>query len=46
MKKKSKIKLGVSENKMASSLNEALGVKTTTSAVVLELMRGFREHFV
>jgi len=27
---------------MASGLNEALGVKTTTSAVVLELMRGLR----
>lgn len=46
LKKKSKIRLGVAENKMASSINEALGIQTTTSAVVLELMRGFRQHFI
>ena len=46
LKKKSKFKLGVSDNKLAQNLNEVLEVKTTTSAVVLELMRGLRQHFV
>ena len=46
MKKKSKTKLGVSENKLASSLNEALELQTVTSAVILELLRGFRQHFL
>jgi len=35
LKKKSKLKLGVSENKIAGSVNEALQIQTTTSAVVL-----------
>jgi hypothetical protein len=46
LKKKSKIKLGVSENKLASSVNEALQIQTTTSPVISELIRGFREHFL
>lgn len=46
LNKKSKFKLGVSDNKLAQNLNEVLEVKTTTSPVVLELMRGLREHFV
>jgi len=46
LNKKSKFKLGLSDNKLAQNLNEVLEVKTTTSAVVLELMRGLREHFV
>lgn len=46
LKKKSKIKLGVSENKLAGSINEALQIQTTTSQVINELQRGFRQHFV
>jgi hypothetical protein len=46
LKKKSKTKLGVSENKLAGSINESLQIQTTTSAVVLELLRGVREHFL
>ena len=46
LKKKAKTKLGVSENKLAGAINEALEIHTTTSAVVLELIRGFREHFL
>lgn len=46
MQKKSKFKLGVSENKLAGSINEALQITTTTSPVILELMRGFRNHLL
>lgn len=46
LSKKKKFKLGVSDNKLAGALAEALEIKTTTSPVVLELMRGFRTHFV
>jgi len=46
IKKKSKTKLGVGDNKLAGSINEALQIQTTTSAVILELLRGFREHFL
>ncbi len=46
LKKKSKLKLGVSENKLASSINGALQIQTTTSAVINELQRGFRQHFL
>lgn len=46
MKKKSKVKLGVSDNKLAGSINEALQIQTTTSAVIIELLRGFRTHFL
>ena len=45
IKKKSTIKLGVSDNKLAGSISEQVGVRTTTSPVVLELIRGFRAHF-
>ena len=45
LQKKSKIKLGVSDNKLAGSITEQLGVRTTTSPVILELIRGFRTHF-
>ena len=34
MKKKAKVKLGVSEIKLASSINEVLEIQTTTSAVI------------
>jgi hypothetical protein len=46
MKKKSKIRLGVSDNKLAGAISEALEIKITTSPVVVELMRGFRQHLV
>lgn len=46
MKKKSKVKLGVSDNKFAGAINEALEIQTTTSAVINELLRGFRTHFL
>jgi hypothetical protein len=46
LKKKSKVKLGVSENKLAGALNEALEIQTTTSALITELLRGFRTHFL
>lgn len=46
LQKKSKIKLGVSDNKLAGSISEQVGVRTTTSPVVLELIRGFRAHFL
>jgi hypothetical protein len=34
MKKKSKVKLGVSDNKIAGAINDALEIQTTTSAVI------------
>jgi nucleolar protein 56 len=46
MKKKSKLKLGVSDKKLASAINETLEIQTTTSAVINELIRGFRTHFL
>jgi hypothetical protein len=46
LKKKSKIKLGVSERNLASSINEALQIQTATSPVISELIRGIREHFL
>ena len=46
LQKKAKIKLGVSDNKLAGSITEQVGVRTTTSPVVLELIRGFRAHFL
>lgn len=36
----------MSDNKMASFLSEALGIKTAVSPVISELMRGFRQHFL
>jgi len=36
----------VSEKNLAGSINEALEIQTTTSAVVNELIRGIREHFL
>lgn len=46
IQKKGKFKLGVSENKLAGSINDALKITTTTSPVVLELIRGFRNHIL
>ena len=46
MKKKSKVKLGVSEKQLAGAINEALEIQTTTSALIVELLRGFRTHFL
>jgi hypothetical protein len=46
IKKKSKVKLGVSEKNLAGSLNETLQIQSTTSPVVNELIRGIREHFL
>lgn len=46
VKKKGKVALGVNENKLAGAISEALGLQTTTSKIVLELIRGFRAHFV
>lgn len=46
IQKKGKFKLGVSENKLAGSINDQLKVTTTTSPVVLELIRGFRAHLL
>lgn len=46
LKKKSSVKLGVSELKLAGSINETLSIQTTTSAVINELMRGIRQHLV
>lgn len=46
VKKKGKVALGVNENKLAGAISEALGLQTTTSKIVLELIRGFRAHFI
>lgn len=46
IQKKSKFKLGVSENKLAGSINDQLKITTTTSPVVIELIRGFRQHIL
>jgi hypothetical protein len=46
IKKKGKIVLGVNDNKLAGAISEALGIQTLTSKTVLELIRGFRTHFV
>ncbi len=36
----------MSENKLAGSINDALKINTTTSPVILELIRGFRNHIL
>jgi RNA processing factor Prp31 len=38
--------LGVSEKNLASAINETLQIQTTTSQIINELQRGFRQHFV
>ncbi len=43
--KKKKIELGVSDEKLGASINEALGVSCAKSKLVLELLRGIRVHF-
>ena len=46
VKKKEKVILGVNDNKLAGAISEALGIQTISSKVVLELVRGFRAHFI
>lgn len=46
MKKKEKVLLGVNDNKLAGAISEALGIQTISSKVILELIRGFRAHFI
>jgi len=43
--KKTKYELGVSEEKLGSAIEEALGIKCTKSTLVQELLRGARQHF-
>lgn len=38
--------LGLNDNKLAGAVSEALGIQTLTNKTVLELIRGFRTHFV
>lgn len=44
-KKDAKIQLGVADSKIASGINEAVGVTCTHVGVVPELIRGIRQHF-
>jgi nucleolar protein 56 len=41
----SKIQLGVADSKIASAVNEAVGVQCTHVGVVPEVLRGIRAHF-
>jgi len=43
--KKSKVQLGVSEEKLGSSIQETLSIPCTKSTTVTELVRGIRLHF-
>ena len=42
---KSKVTLGLSEDKLGTAIQETLGVKCTREVVVRELIRGIRMHF-
>lgn len=44
-KKEAKIQLGVADSKIASSINEAVGVSCTATGAVPEILRGIRVHF-
>lgn len=44
-KKKSKVALGVADNKLAGSIQEGVDVQCETGDVVLEVVRGIRVHF-
>jgi RNA processing factor Prp31 len=44
-KKKKKVLLGCSDNKLASAIVETLGVQAAYTGVVPEIMRGIRMHF-
>jgi len=44
-KRESKLQLGVSDSKISSALNDALGVTCTHVGAVPEIVRGIRAHF-
>lgn len=44
-KDSAKLQLGVSDSKIASGINEAIGVQCTHVGVVPEIVRGIRQHF-
>jgi len=41
---KAKVVLGVSDNKIGSTLSESMGIKCQSNDIVLEMMRGIRLH--
>jgi len=44
-KKKSKIELGLAEEKLAGAIQEELGIVCVKNSTVFEILRGIRQHF-
>lgn len=44
-KKKSKIELGLAEEKLAGAIQEELGIVCVKNSTIFELLRGIRQHF-